>query len=93
MSRRTARAWALLLLGVATACGTPRGPVQKVTIPKGVPFRVTAESLAVHGLVSNPRLFRVYAKLRGRDRSIRYGTYMLALGASWNEVLDDLRRG
>lgn len=93
MNRRAAGTFSLLLLGLAAACGAPRGPMQKVTIPKGAPFRVTAESLAAHGLVSNPRLFRIYAKLRGRDRSIRYGTYMLAAGASWNEVLDDLRRG
>ncbi|MHB8837848.1 MAG: endolytic transglycosylase MltG, partial [Gemmatimonadaceae bacterium] len=75
------------------ACGTGRGPVQKVTIPKGVTFRVAAESLAAHGLVSNPRLFGWYAKLRRRDRSMRYGTYLLARGTSWNELLDDLRRG
>lgn len=98
MRRRAARSLVLAALGAAitlgaVACGAPRGPMVKVTIPKGVPFRVTAESLAVHGLVGNARLFRIYAKLRGRDRLIRYGTYMLARGASWNEVLDDLRRG
>ncbi len=80
-------------LALAVSCGARHGPMQKVTIPKGVPFRVTAESLAAHGLVRNARLFRVYAKLRGRDRLIRYGTYMLSPGASWNEVLEDLRRG
>jgi len=98
MSRRALRAFVLAALGIAAAyvagaCGARRGPMQRVTIPRGAPFRVTAESLAVHGLVGNARLFRVYAKLRGRDRSIRYGTYMLAAGASWNELLDDLLRG
>ncbi len=77
----------------AAACGGPRGAVEKVTILKGVPFRVAAESLAAHGLVANVRLFGVYAKLRGRDRRIHYGTYLLARGASWNELLEDLRRG
>ena len=82
-----------MALSLAAACGTERGPMQRVTIPKGATFRVAAESLAAHGLVSNPRLFGAYAKLRRRDRSMRYGTYMLARGTSWNELLDDLRRG
>lgn len=94
MPRSTMRALgAALVLAVAAACGTGRGTMQKVTIPKGATFRVAAESLAAHGLVSNVRLFGFYAKLRGRDRSMRYGTYMLAKGASWNELLEDLRRG
>lgn len=84
-------AGALVLLGVA--CATPKGPTVRVTIPRGATFRVAAESLAVRGLVSNARLFGVYAKLRGRDRSMRYGTYVLARGVSWNELLEDLRRG
>lgn len=78
---------------LAVACGTRRGPLEKVTIPKGVSFRVAAESLAAHGLIGNPRAFGVYAKLLRRDRTMRYGTYMLARGTSWNELLDDLRRG
>ncbi len=82
-----------LLLGAA-ACAAPKGPPsQKVTIPKGASFRAAAESLAAHGLVRSVRLFGAYAKVRGRDRSMRYGTYMLSRGASWNELLDDLRRG
>ncbi|MEK7240556.1 MAG: endolytic transglycosylase MltG [Gemmatimonadota bacterium] len=82
-----------LVVLAAAACATPKGPPVKVTIPKGASFRVAAESLATRGLVSNARLFGVYAKLRGRDRSMRYGTYVLARGISWNELLEDLRRG
>jgi UPF0755 protein len=81
------------LLVLAAACGGPRGAAERVTIPKGVPFRVAAESLAAHGLVANVRLFGAYAKLRRRDRSMRFGTYVVARGASWNELLDDLARG
>jgi len=93
MPRSTLRSLGLALLLGAAACGAPRGATQKVTIPRGVSFRVAAESLAAHGLVGNVRLFGFYAKLRGRDRSMRFGTYMLSRGASWNELLDDLRRG
>lgn len=87
------RAWAVLAVLLLASCGEPRGASEKVTIPKGVSFRVAAESLAAHGLVSNVRLFGLYAKLRGRDRSMRFGTYVILRGASWNELLDDLRRG
>ncbi len=93
MTRSTVRALSVALVLLAAACGTSKGPMQKVTIPKGVSFRVAAESLAAHGLVRNVRVFGIYAKLRGRDRSMRYGTYVLARGTSWNELLDDLRRG
>ena len=93
MPRSTRRALAALLLLVAAACGGARGPMRRVTIPKGASFRIAAESLAANGFVGNARLFGLYATIRGRDRSMRYGTYMLAPGASWAELLDDLRRG
>lgn len=91
--RRRVTLAAAALAALTAACGTGRGTVQRVTIPKGASFRVAAESLAAHGLVGNARIFGVYAKLRGRDRSMRYGTYLLAKGVSWNELLEDLRRG
>lgn len=78
---------------MGAACGATRGPMEKVTIPKGASFRVAAESLAAHGLIRSPRLFGVYATVLRRDRTMRYGTYMLARGTSWHELLNDLRRG
>ncbi len=93
MHRSVGRRVALGLVLLSAACGSPAGPPVRVTIPKGAAFRVAAESLAVHGLVNNARLFGVYAKVRGRDRSMRYGTYVLSRGASWNELLENLRRG
>lgn len=93
MHPSVARLAAIVFVLFTAACATQKGPPVRVTIPKGASFRVAAESLATHGLVSNARLFGVYAKLRGRDRSMRYGTYMLAPGVSWNELLEDLRRG
>ncbi|MBI5600882.1 MAG: endolytic transglycosylase MltG [Gemmatimonadetes bacterium] len=80
-------------VAAVAACGSRSGPMQKVIIPKGVSFRVAAESLAAYGLIADARLFGIYAKIRGRDRTVRYGTYMLAKGTSWNELLEDLRRG
>jgi UPF0755 protein len=44
-------------------------------------------------VVSSPRMFRLYASARGRDRELKAGTYLFRRGASWNEVIDALTRG
>lgn len=75
------------------ACGDDRGPIERVTIPKGASFRIAAESLAAHGVVKSPRAFGIYATIMRRDRSMRHGTYLLARGTGWNDLLNDLRRG
>lgn len=80
------------LLG-ASACATDDQTPVTLTIRQGSSFREAAESLAVHGVVGNARLFGMYATRRGRDRSIRYGTYLIRRGASWNEVLTALQWG
>ena len=87
---------ALACAGIALltgACGSEGGSDVRLTIRKGSPFREAAESLAVHGVVASPRLFSTYAKLRGHDRSLRYGTYVLRSGMSWEQTLDALRAG
>ncbi len=64
-----------------------------LTIRQGSPFREAADSLAAHGIVDHPRVFGFYAARRRLDRQIRYGTYLIRRGASWNEVLTALREG
>jgi peptidoglycan lytic transglycosylase G len=92
--RRWARVAALgALVGIAVACGPPAGPEVRLTIRKGSPFREAAESLAAHGVVKSGRVFSVYAKLRGHDRSLRYGTYVLRRDMTWEQTLDALRVG
>jgi len=83
----------LATMGALAACrGSGSGRV-RVIIPHGSTLRVAAESLAHAGVVQSATMFRVYAKLRGSDRSIRAGTYVFQRGGSWGEVLDDLRGG
>lgn len=65
----------------------------RLTIRQGSSFREAADSLAARGIVDHPRIFGFYAAQRGLDRSIRYGTYIIRRGASWNEVLVALREG
>ena len=74
-----------LLLALAAACGSGAGTT-RVVIPPGATLRVAADSLQRAGVISSTRLFRFYASLRGRDRRIRAGTYVLTRAMSWGAV-------
>ncbi|MGH7635375.1 MAG: endolytic transglycosylase MltG, partial [Gemmatimonadaceae bacterium] len=85
---------AVVALGLFAAySGTPSGAVLRVTVPSGATFRVAADSLGRAGLVASPSLFRWYARLTGRDRDIKAGTYLLQHGRSWNSLVNALRAG
>jgi UPF0755 protein len=92
-SRVVTRAACVALTALAVACGAGTGSAVRVTIPKGASMRVAADSLAKAGVITFPRLFRIYASLRGGDRTIRAGTYSLRQDASWGYVLGELRSG
>lgn len=82
-----------LLLLAAAACGAGDETPTRVTIPNGASMGVAADSLERAGVIGSPRMFRMYAKLRGGDRGIKAGTYVLRRDASWEFVLDALRSG
>jgi UPF0755 protein len=82
----------VLTAGTLACRGSGTGEA-RVIVPRGATLRVAAESLAKAGVVQNATAFRLYAMVRGRDRSIRAGTYMFERGRSWGDVLDDLRGG
>ena len=84
---------AALAAALAAACSSASGPGVQLTIRKGSSFREAADSLSAHGLVRSSRVFSLYAKLRRRDRSLRWGTYVLRPGMSWEQMLDALRLG
>src|SRR4051812_14721567 len=90
---RHARLACALLLCVVSACSSPHGRPVRVIVPQRSNLRVAADSLAKAGIIGSPRLFRLYAKLRGGDRGIKAGTYLLQRGLSWGEVLDALEGG
>ena len=77
----------------ALACGGEGGAPTRVVIPPGSSFRAAADSLERTGVVRSSRLFRAYAKLRGRDRALKPGTYELAAGADWDVTLDAVTQG
>jgi UPF0755 protein len=88
----------LLLVAVIWAIiGIPSnltgGKEVRIFIRRGAPFREAADSLAARGVVTSSRLFGLYARLRGADRSLRFGTYVLRDAMSWEQVLSSLRLG
>ena len=93
-ARRSVTIASALLLAAITACGSSDGKgYGRVTIPQGAAFRAAADSLHAEGFVSSPWLFRVYARVTGRDRQIRAGTYVLQRGLSWDDLVEALRKG
>lgn len=91
-ARRRALLVALTTIAI-TACRTSGPGEARVVVPRGATLHVAADSLERTGIIRNATVFRLYGLLRGRDRSIRAGTYLFKRGTSWNEVLDDLHGG
>ena len=83
----------LLFLLLALACRDVNTRNVRVVIPRGANVHVAAESLASAHIVRNATAFRLYAMIRGRDRSIKAGTYVISPRLSWAEVLDVLHGG
>lgn len=86
-------AGAAAVAALASACGAPHGAPVRVIIPRGVPLRVAAESLARAGIVQYPLAFRMYARALGHDRAIQAGTYLLRRGTSWGDLVNALTGG
>jgi UPF0755 protein len=75
------------------ACGGAGNDLVRVVVPPGVSLAIAADSLASAGVISWPRLFRMYASVTGQDRQVKPGTYQLARDASWKSVLRSLVEG
>lgn len=65
----------------------------EVVIPKGTSFREAVEILAREKVIQDPLLLYLYGKLRGLDRSLKPGRYILDRPLSSFEVLALLVRG
>jgi UPF0755 protein len=81
------------IVATVVACGGASSESARVTVPTGASMRAAAESLHSAGLLRFPGLFRTYAAMRGSDRGIRPGTYLIARGSGWGEMLATLRSG
>ncbi len=93
--RTTLRAAGLAGLAALTlaACGGPDGALERLTIPPGATVATVADTLAAHGVVGWPSLFKVYVRLKGAAGDIKAGTYDLPRGAGWSQALEALVAG
>jgi UPF0755 protein len=89
-----ARLAAIALLAGAAGCeGAVGGAPVHVTIPRGSSTADVADSLAHDGVITSARNFRIYVALRGGDRGLRAGTYLMRRGEGFGRVLNTLRGG
>jgi UPF0755 protein len=78
---------------IMSACKDINTKEVRVVVPRGSNLRVAAESLHKAHVIRNVTLFRIYGMLKGRDRSIRPGTYLVQPSMSWGQLLDVLHSG
>ncbi len=71
----------------------PDGRDTIVRIPPGSSLRAVSDTLAAHGLLRHPRVFRWGARLSGRDRDVQAGRYALPRGLSPRDLLERLAAG
>lgn len=87
----------LVLVAGALACSDAlrNGPYpdEPFTVPRGATLHAVAESLYVRGFIGSPGLFRFYATISGKGRSVQAGTYDLPRGAAPRVVLGMLVSG
>ena len=74
------------------ACGT-NSSAERVTLPPGATFSAVTDTLVAHGIVGNRLWFKLLARARGADRSVRAGVYQFDPGLSAWKVLDILETG
>ena len=82
----------LALAAFLAACGGSSSP-ERVTLPPGATFSAVTDTLVAHGVVGNRFWFKLLARVRGADRSVRAGVYEFAPGLSAWKVLDILETG
>jgi UPF0755 protein len=75
-----------------SACGSS-AQTARVILPPGASFAAVTDSLKAHGVITNPRWFKLMARIRGVDRSVHSGVYEFPAGTSPSTVLSMLAHG
>ena len=88
-----ARRWTWIACLLAHGCSGPPGAPIQLMIPSGATLEAVSDTLEAHGVVRHAMAFRLYARLRGADRRIQAGRYLLTPGTSWSEILATLIEG
>jgi cell division protein YceG involved in septum cleavage len=63
------------------SCGASQKPA-RVILPAGASFSAVTDSLKARGVISDPRTFKLLARVRGIDRSVHAGVYEFPAGTS-----------
>ncbi len=94
-----------LLLGVIIFClaavqfkkmTTEPGPLQEIVyavIPKGASLRQAAYNLEAAGVISHPRIFMIFGRIKGIDKRLRAGEYQFNPKISMLGALEKMARG
>src|SRR3546814_10793451 len=91
---------AVLVAGLAAAWGwsafTDPGPLTEpttVVVPRGAGLEEIAHQLADAGVIGEPMLLAVAAKLTGKSRGLKAGEYLFPAAVSARDALDIIERG
>ena len=76
----------------ASACGSSAQSA-RVILPPGASFAAVTDSLKAHRVITNPRWFKLLARIHGVDRSVHAGVYEFPAGTSEWRVLGMLAKG
>ena len=90
---RLARSTSVVAALLLAACEGPHGSPVRVIVPRGASFRTAADSMSAAGVITSPLAFRVYARMKGRDRQIQAGTYLLRRGTRWSDLVGEMNGG
>ncbi len=90
-----------LVVGAVLASGLLFFPSQvsqqvdtkEVLIPKGAGLDTIAAILESQGLIGNPQLFKLAARVLGYDRNLKAGRFTIPAGSSIYRILRQLARG
>ena len=83
-----------LALSAMWGCrGQSDQPQVEFTIPPGASFAEVTDTLVARDLVAHPLPFRLLARARGDDRSVRAGRYKVSGDIEWQTLLTHLVEG
>ncbi len=81
----------LILYADKPATSDPAGEI--FVVARGQNFLTTADTLYKSGLIKNPYKFRLLARIRGFDKEVQAGEYLLSSNMSPNTILEMLVQG
>ena len=86
VSRRGRVLLSLVWVCSVLSCGSSQKPA-RVILPAGASFSAVTDSLKARGVISDPRTFKLLARVRGIDRSVHAGVYEFPAGTTpWHAL-------